>query len=384
MKVYRVSTVPLAILGYGSHFEALASNEKLNLTILTTKDNYYDHISKLRNVETIPVTIKREISLIYDLFSLIRLIFIFVKNRPDIVHSSTPKAGLLVALAGFIAGVPTRVHTYTGQRWITQKGFSRKLGFYLDKLILFLNTKCLADSHGQARFLNKAFRYKKKIAVIRKGSFGGIDFKKTSDIASNIDRRKEREALGFCEEDYVFLYLGRVTKEKGIQELIDAFFKLRKTSPRSRLLVVGPYERELDPLDEKYHFEYLNSNHIDKLGFSNEVIKLMMVCDCFVLPSYREGFGTVVLEAASLGRPSIVSNIYGLKSIVEHKKTGLICKVRNSKSLLENMVFAVENKEMMKALGSESRNLAYKNFDYKLISDDLIDFYRSFYVKAKL
>ena len=243
----------------------------------------------------------------HDLVSLHRLARLFRQERFDLVHSSTPKAGLLTAMAGRLARVPVRIHTYTGQPWVEMNGAGREIVKRCDWLIGKLNTHCYADSHSQSRFLvEEGVIAKGRISVLGTGSIAGLILNGLIPSKWGHETAKAtRNALGVDPQAVLILFVGRVTKDKGIVELVEAFNCLiSRDGQPVELLLVGPLEPDQDPLPSATLNEIESNPRIHAVGFTREPEKYMAAADIFCLPSYREGFGSVVIEAAAMGTPA--------------------------------------------------------------------------------
>ena len=320
----------------------------------------------------------RDPSVFSDLRTLVRLWFLFRRERFDLVHSSTPKAGLLCALAGFLAGIPVRIHSFTGQRWVTESGIKREVLRMLDRLIAFLCTKVYADSRSQMEFLIKnGVVAKNDISVIGAGSLGGVNFSRYS--SSSLESQSQLLIkFGIEPTRFKFLYVGRLNRDKGIQELITAFESLDEQCPDSAVLVlVGPREVGSGRLSEDVISAMESHRAIFEIGFVDGPQIWFDTCDVQVLPSYREGFGTVVLEAALSGMPTIGTNIYGLKDAIVDQKTGELVEVKNGEALFQAMKRCVDDTDAVKQYGINARERVVNDFGYEKIASDLLNDYES-------
>lgn len=376
MKILRACTVPISILGYRKHFEYL-EEKGLEICITTTPDDHFNEVNNFKVSSVIPLSISREIHLFQDIQSIFSLYFLLYKEKPDILHSNTPKASIIAALAGFLARVPVRVHTFTGQRWITLTGPKRKLLILIDRLVLFLNTKCLADSPSQASFLNETFKPKAPVKCLGKGSFGGVDLD-LYDLKKKEQWRAEvRKSLGLNEHDFVFLFLGRVCKDKGIEDLLDAFKLISKKESRAKLVICGPYEDGSNKISNDKE-ELMNTlPGVTVCGYTNEAHKYYASAEVLVLPSHREGFGSVVLEAGALEVPTIGSDIYGVRDAILDNKTGLLFKKESASDLYDKMVTLLEDESLLEKLSRGANQRVSNDFSVSIVGNDLIDFYKS-------
>tara|TARA_R110000868_G_scaffold153644_11_gene379193 strand:+ start:1537 stop:2682 length:1146 start_codon:yes stop_codon:yes gene_type:complete len=373
MNVLRICSVPLALLGYKTFFKELGAKDDVNLSIATSNDELFQKLTSKDHYNVCELEIKREINIFADIASILNAVKLLLRLKPSIVHSNTPKGGLISAISSYLCRTPVRIHTFTGQRWVTLKGVKRFLLIWADKLIIKLNTHLLADSKSQADFLNKHFKTN-KVICLGEGSFGGIDLEKFSP---SIERTLMiRDSLGYQDDDFVILYLGRVTKDKGIHELISSFVDLNKKYPNLKLLLVGPYEKKLDPLDENVEAVMLSHPHIKTIDFTDEPEKYFSACDVFCLPSYREGFGTVIIEAAAMSKASIGSDIYGISDAIIDNETGWLVKPRSVVELREKIRYTYLNRQELKQTGERALARARNSFDSGRVCDDLVEFYR--------
>ena len=360
-----VATVDFAVNAFLlNHLRELSNH--YNLTLVTNLQNPNFLNKNNLNIKLININFSRNINIFSDFYSLTRLIFIFCSNKFDAVHSITPKAGLLAMLAAFIAFIPLRIHCFTGQVWVTRKGLIRKILRLIDKLIGNLTTKNIVDSKSQYNFLlNQKILKKNKTLVFGSGSICGVDllkFKSNKKIRDSL-----RIDFKIPSSAFVYIYLGRLNKEKGVNDLIDAFILANLKS--AYLILAGPDEEEI-VFNTKNH-----SSNIIFTGYTKIPQDLLAMSDIICLPSYREGFGTVVIEAAAVGIPAIVSNIYGLSDTIVKNQTGLTHKPRDIKGIVHQMVYAYSNQKLMTTFGKAAQKRARIEFDSKILVNHWKDFY---------
>tara|TARA_B100001769_G_scaffold12830_1_gene8789 strand:- start:268 stop:1392 length:1125 start_codon:yes stop_codon:yes gene_type:complete len=360
-----VATVDFAVNAFLlNHLRELSNH--YNLTLVTNLQNPNFLNKNNLNIKLININFSRNINIFSDFYSLTRLIFLFCTNKFDAVHSITPKAGLLAMLAAFIAFIPLRIHCFTGQVWVTRKGLIRKILRLIDKLIGNLTTKNIVDSKSQYNFLlNQKILKKNKTLVFGSGSICGVDllkFKSNKKIRDSLRRDFKIPSSAF-----IYIYLGRLNKEKGVNDLIDAFILANLKS--AYLILAGPDEEEI-VFNTKNH-----SSNIIFTGYTKIPQDLLAMSDIICLPSYREGFGTVVIEAAAVGIPAIVSNIYGLSDTIVKNQTGLTHKPRDIKGIVHQMVYAYSNQKLMTTFGKAAQKRARIEFDSKILVNHWKDFY---------
>lgn len=321
------------------------------------------------NVEIIDVPICREINLTSDLKVLFLLMRFFYKSNFSLVHSVSPKAGLLAMLASFMTKVPVRLHTFTGQVWATKHGIGGKLLRWLDRLINALATIVLIDSHSQQDFLieNKVVKKTSSI-VLGEGSISGVDLDRFR--ADPIAREQVRLDLATPDNFIVFLFLGRIKKEKGILELAEAFSRVNKKYKNTALWIVGPDEDSLRPKLEKI-------TGIRLIPFTNSPERYMTASDVLCLPSYREGFGSVIIEAGACGVPSIGSNIYGLNDAIVGGETGILIPLKSVIELENAMELLVNDSKLRHKMGEAAREHSASIFSQEILTEQLVDLYKS-------
>lgn len=318
--------------------------------------------------------ILRNINLIGDLKGLFALRKLFKKEKYDCVHSVTPKAGLLTALGGWLAGVPHRVHIFTGQVWATRKGVMRMMLKTIDKLIAMMDTNILVDGEGQRQFLIKnGVLLEKNSSVPANGSIAGIKLDRY--VISEQVRKEERTRLGFSDDNVVYIFLGRLNHDKGIGELYEAFNRLVVECPKAVLLFYGMDEEGYDKKVSDFPNIDRGGNYFFP-GLTKTPFNALQAGDVFVLPTWREGFGVSVLEAQALGLPVITSDAYGVVDASVEGKTGLRCKVGDSESLYDCMKVYYHNEEMRRSHGENGRIRVETFFDNKIVTQAWLDFYR--------
>ena len=316
---------------------------------------------------------ERKINIAKDLKALWALRKAFKQERFVSVHSVTPKAGLLTAIAGWWAGIPHRIHIYTGQVWATRKGAMRTLLKFMDRVPAMLNTNLLVDGHSQRRFLiDEGVLKEKNSTVPAKGSIAGV--KLENFTISDEVRKAEREKLGLKADDIVYIFLGRLNHDKGIGELYEAFNRLVVECPKAKLLFYGSDEEGYE--DKSLAFENIKRDvNFFFPGRTNKPYDALQAGDVFVLPTWREGFGVSVLEAQALGLPVITSDAYGVVDASVPNVTGLRCGVNDPEGLYACMKTYYHDADLRKAHGAAGRKRVEEDFDNKLVSQAWLEFY---------
>jgi len=337
MKIAVVVSSPMTIQAF-LHDQILHLSRSHNVTVVTNIDDPSELMLSEENVTLKPLKIVRKISLWNDIKVFYVLLKLFADSKFDLVYSVTPKAGLLAMLAGYVVRIRCRIHIFTGQVWVTRAGMGRLFFKTLDTLLAKLATQVLADSDSQRQFLiDENVVQPDKITVLANGSISGVNLKRFKSDES--DRRKKREELGIGDAEVVFLFLGRFDPDKGIFDLVDAFRLIADQYASVKLIIVGPDEAGM------------RGQILSKIGSAIESLRIvdftmhpehyMNAADIFCLPSYREGFGSVVIEAAAVGIPAIGSDIYGIKDAIEDGVTGILFPVRDIRALylaMEKMI----------------------------------------------
>ena len=321
------------------------------------------------------IDIERGISLTNDLKAVALLRNYFKAMKFDAVHSVTPKAGLVTALAGKLAGIKHRTHIFTGQVWATRTGVMRQMLKSIDKIIAKCDNHIMVDGKSQRAFLEKEGVIKPgKALVFCDGSIAGVNSERFVPDATA--RKEEREKMGIKEDILTYIFLGRLNHDKGIGELYEAYNRLAAEEKDVYLLLVGMDEEGyLDKLSEYKNIQEGKNFHF--YGLTKQPERVLNAGDVFVLPTYREGFGSSVLEAACIGLPCICSDAYGVLDAYVDGETGLQCKVGDVETLYQCMKKMHDNVEMRRNMGKRSRERALQNFNVKPISEAWLNFYKS-------
>ncbi|TBX66368.1 glycosyltransferase family 1 protein [Flavobacterium silvisoli] len=381
-KLIRITTVPLSLdkllngqLRFMSaYYEVIAvSSDKAGL----------DKIGEKEGVATFHVEMSRKITPIADLMAVFRLFWFLKKEKPLMVHSHTPKAGIVGMLAARLAGVPHRLHTVAGLPLLETTGMKRKILDFVEKLTYASATQVYPNSHGlQSIIIQNNYCKPSKLKVIANGSSNGIDTTVFDPaLFSEATQSALRKELAIDEHDFVFVFVGRLVKDKGINELVSAFDALRQTQGDSavsncKLLLVGDYETDLDPLLPETLARIHHNSAIRAVGFQNDVRPYLAIANALVFPSYREGFPNVVMQAGAMGLPCIVTDINGCNEIIEEGINGTLIPVKNEKALLEKMRLFLENTNYYLRLQHHSRAMITSRYDQKVVWEAILAEYR--------
>lgn len=354
-------------------------DEGYEVIALSSPDGDLAELGRREKVRTIGVSMERHVSPLKDLISLIRLIRVMRKERPVMVHSMTPKAGLLCMMAAWIAHVPIRVHTFTGLVWPTQTGLSRKILMLTDRITCFCATHIIPEGEGVKHDLSSCIT-DKPMRVLGYGNVRGVDldyWKRSGGSRTEgwLSERREKK------EPFTFVFVGRIVRDKGINELVNAFSRLNKNYPDTRLLLVGPVEDDLDPVLPETRMAIEKEESIISVGSQKDVRPYYEASDALVFPSYREGFPNVVLEAGAMELPSIVTDINGSREIIEEGVNGVIVPPRDENALYEAMEDMVTHPEKVSKMSAKSRPMIAARYEQSFVRMNLKHFYSELFLK---
>lgn len=374
IKIIRTSTIPdsLNIFCKGLLRE-LQENDGYEVVAVSSPGDALLEVESREGVRTYAVSMNRHIAPLKDLKSLWGLIRVFRKEKPDMVHSITPKAGLLSMIAAWICRVPVRLHTFTGLVFPTAIGFTKKILIFTDKLTCACATHIIPEGEGVKNDLTNYNITKKPLKVLGFGNIKGIDLK---HFDANLPEVKSKADLIRNNDLFTFVFVGRLVGDKGINELVDAFKKLNISYPKTRLILVGGMEQNLDPLKQETLDEINQNTAIEAVGPQSDVRPWLVASDAFVFPSYREGFPNGVIEAGAMGLPSIVTDINGSREIVVEGKNGVIVPPRDKEALYGAMELFLTDKDMTNSLSANARDLIASRFDQGFVRKCLKEYYK--------
>lgn len=371
-KIIRVCTVSNSISFVAGMIPDLT--KEYDVCVLSSPGEYWNYLERYGNsVKRLEVTMERHISPIRDLKSLFGLIRVFRKEKPTMVHSMTPKAGLLSMMAAWFCRVPVRVHTFTGLVFPTATGLTQKILILTDRITCACATHIVPEGEGVKNDLINYRITKKSLKVLGHGNVRGIDF-------DHFDPESPEVQTGAAKIHkpgiFTFVFVGRLVRDKGINELVEAFERLNKEYPKARLLLVGRQEPELDPLKPETIAKIDNNKNIEAVGQQSDVRPWLAASDAFVFPSYREGFPNVVIEAGAMGLPSIVTNINGSREIVINNKNGIIVPPHDTEDLGNAMRDFVTSKKQIERLSSNARIMIASRFEQAYVHQCLKNYYK--------
>ncbi len=373
-KLLRTSTVALS-LDYLLKGQLRFLNQHFEVVAVSGEDAHLQVVAQREQVRTVPLAMQRTIRPVQDLVSLWRLYRLFKKERPQIVHSITPKAGLLSMMAAYLARVPIRMHTFTGLIFPSKSGVVKQLLIVMDRVLCRCATNIYPEGQGVRQDLIKYKITKKPLKVLANGNVNGIDLEyfAPSQVSTN-SRDQLKQQLGIQPNDFVFIFVGRLVGDKGINELVAAFSQL--PTPNSQLLLVGPFETALDPLQPSTLKEIESNPNIISVGFQADVRPYLAISDCLVFPSYREGFPNVVLQAGAMGLPSIVTDINGCNEIIDDGKNGCIIPVKNTQAVVEAMRKMMEDSDFRTHLHQNVRLMIVGRYEQSVVWEAILEEYK--------
>jgi glycosyltransferase involved in cell wall biosynthesis len=376
VRLCRIATVPVHITMLLRRQLRDIVQAGLDVTVVSSPGPVLDEIAASLGIRCYSIPMMRSPHPGRDLISLSRLIRFLRFERFDIVHSSSPKAGLLAALAGSLVRVPVRIHTFTGQPWVERSGIVRWAARESDRLIARLDTHTYADSDSQRNFLiAEGLVEANKISVLGAGSISGVDLQRFNLVSKPARREAIRMRLDIPETSLVIAFVGRVTKDKGIVELIAAMRDLWKRHDDLHLLLVGQFEPERDPLPAETLDEIAANPKIHSMGFVYDPENYMAAADIFCLPSYREGFGGVVIEAGAMNLPAVATRITGLVDAVVEGETGILVPPKNIPALVEALFTLIRSPELRQEMGARAVRRSNTHFDASVVNKLVVDEY---------
>ena len=342
-----------------------------DVVAVSTPDHELQEIAQREGIRVIGVPMSRPIAPLRDLVSLWRLIRVFRRERPDMVHSITPKAGLLSMIAAWICRVPVRLHTFTGLVFPTATGLKKRILILTDRITCACATHIVPEGEGVKADLINYNITRKPLQVLGYGNIRGIDldhYRRSPEVME--------KALTLRKPNlFTFVFIGRVVRDKGIDELVEAFSLLHSEHPQTRLILVGRAEDNLDPVSPNTRRTIASHPAIEAVGNQSDVRPWLAASDALVFPSYREGFPNVVIEAGALDLPSIVTDINGSREIIVHGQNGIIVPPRNAQALLQAMTQFVQNPQATQAMALKARQMIASRFEKSFVQKCLFDYY---------
>jgi glycosyltransferase involved in cell wall biosynthesis len=371
VKIARVATVPFFLYNHLRQQAAATAAAGHEVVLISSGGAEADWLRAIPGIRFQEIDIPRKISPWRDLRALWQLYALFRRESFDIVHSTTPKAGMLCAIAGWLARIPVRLHTFTGQAWVEMRGAARQAAKRGDWLTGHLDTLCYADSASQRDFIvSEGVCRANRIRVLGAGSLAGVDLARFDPGQWSAARAAALRDLGIPPGFRVITFIGRLTRDKGLAELTKAFNAVRQRVP-SVLLLIGPAETEDGSLT---HAATTGQDaDVRMIGYSPEPQRYLAISDLLCLPSYREGFGNVVIEAASMGVPAVGTDIVGLRDAIVNGETGLLVPPKDAASLADAMLTLLTDESRRLAMGEQARRRAVSEFDAAKVNAGVIE-----------
>ncbi|MDE7443722.1 MAG: glycosyltransferase family 4 protein, partial [Muribaculaceae bacterium] len=366
------STIPMSLNTFCRGLLRELNDDGYEVVAVSSPGHELDELSQREHVRSYAVPMERHISPLKDLKSLCGLIKVFRKEKPDMVHSITPKAGLLSMMAAWICRVPVRLHTFTGLVFPTATGLKKKILIFTDRLTCACATHIVPEGEGVKNDLIKSNMTRKPLKVLGYGNIKGIDLRHFNPELQEIRDQAEKIRK---EGVFTFVFIGRLVKDKGINELVEAFKWLNMQYPKTRLLLVGNLEQNLDPVKPETLVEIERNDAIEAVGPQKDVRPWLAASDAFVFPSYREGFPNVVIEAGAMGLPSIVTDINGSREIIIDGRNGIIIPPQQSETLRSAMEVFLTDRALFDRLSTEARPLIASRFEQGFVRKCLKDYY---------
>ncbi|MBR3100566.1 MAG: glycosyltransferase family 4 protein [Muribaculaceae bacterium] len=382
-KIIRMTTIPGSMRKLLQNQLKFMSQHGYEVVALSSDDECFDDmLHEQGDIRGIRVNMERHTSPWKDLKALIKIYRVFREEKPFIVHTHTPKAGLLGMLAAKLAKVPNRLHTTAGLPLLVYSGMYRKVLNAMERLTNACATQVFPNSFNMMKTMEELKLCKpKKMQVIGKGSSNGIDTEHFSVSKTVEDTGKDRYAwrseLGLAEDDFAFVFVGRVVKDKGINELVNCMRRLLPRFSNCKLIMVGRYESDLDPIAPENVEFFKNDKSSIFMGWQKDVRPFFMAADALVFPSYREGFPNVVMQAGAMGLPSIVTDINGCNEIIEDGKNGRIIPPQNEEALYKMMGWFLSNSNEVIQMADNARGMIVSRYERQTIWQEILKVYNS-------
>lgn len=370
-KLIKVSTVPISLDSF-CRGQLQMLSQYYDVVAVSSPEPELKMIAEREGVRTIAVPMERHISLFKDLRSLWQMVRVFRREKPDIVHSMTPKAGLISMIAAWICRVPVRMHTYTGLVFPTATGLMKQILILTDRILCFCATDINPESLGVKGDLERYHITRKPLRLIANGNVRGVDmtyYDRTPEVMAKAESLRRSDTFTFC-------FVGRLVGDKGVNELVEAFDRLHREIPATRLLLVGPYENALDPLKPQTDERIRKGDGIETVGSQKNPRPYYATSDALAFPSYREGMPNVVLEAGALGLPSIVTDINGSREIIRQGYNGVIIPPHDANALYQAMRDFTVNRDETARLAANARKNIADRYEQQMIWQALLAEYR--------
>lgn len=367
-KIIRAVTVSMSCVLFEDVMRRLSA-EGYEMVALASSGRELDKL-KEEGFHCIEVEMARHISLWKDLKALVNMVRVLHKEKPYMIHSMTPKAGLLCMIAGWLTRVPVRVHMFTGLVWPISTGLKRRILMATDWLTCACATHVIPEGQGVLNDLKNGGITKKPMKVLGYGNVKGVDMERFNPDRF-VDIKKDADK-------FTFIFVGRIVGDKGVNELVEAFTQLHEKCQQTRLVLVGGYEEDLDPVKQVTLDRIKANPAIEAVGpkYGDDLLVEYVKADCHIMPSYREGFPNTPMEAGAMGLPNIVTDINGSREIIVDGENGLIVPPRTVPSLYEAMERMVTDTTMREKMQKNARPMIESRFEKSFVQDCLINYYK--------
>lgn len=343
---------------------------------LSSDTGLLHQVEKREGIRVIELAMRREISIMRDLLCLWHMYRIFKKEKPFIVHTNTPKGSLLSMMAALVARVPHRIYTVTGLRYQGASGVGRFVLMSMERLTCLCANKVIPEGEGVKRTLIADGITRKPLKVIHNGNINGINTHYFSPEGRQTQREETRRRLGIEADEFAFIFIGRIVKDKGMDELAEAMNRLLRMNKKCKLMLVGWFEREQGSITEEHENFFRNNDSVSYVGYKKDVRPYLAAADALVFPSYREGFPRVVLEAGAMGLPSIVTDINGCNEIIVEGENGVIIPPRDKNSLYEAMLHFIDNPDKTTTMAANARRMIQEKYEHQDVVEALLEMYQ--------
>lgn len=372
-KLFFVTTIAGSLNFFKGQYQLLLSD--FDITAIASDKKRLKEVGEENHIKIHHIPMEREISILKDIYCLICFIFYFIRQRPYIVHGNTPKGSLLSMIAAWITRVPVRIYMCHGLRYQGCRGIKRKVLMFMERISCRCATEIICVSHGIKEVLIEDRITNKEPIVIWNGSVQGIDMGKFNP--DNITNKQGlREEYGIGDDDFVITFIGRLVKDKGINELVEAVNSLHVKYSNIKLLLIGRFENTGNPISDITKKIIDEGEFIIATGPQLNIVPFLSITDLFVFPSYREGFGLSLMEAGAMNVPSIASNIPGCNEVIIDGLTGLLIEPRSTLAIIESIEKLYNDRELLDHLKLNSRKSIIERYE----QDQLLQHYRDYYL----
>lgn len=381
-KLIRITTIPSSLKGLLKG-QLKFMSQHFNVTGISSPGVALEEVRKNEGVRVIAIPIERKPNPIKDIISLFRLYKFFCKEKPNIVHTHTPKAGMVGMIASYFAGVPIRLHTVAGLPLMTRKGLTKKILVAVEWLTYKFANKVYPNAHGLKKHIEElGIVSNRKLKVIANGSSNGIDLSLFDpETISDTEIENIKRQYNIFPSDFLYICIGRIVKDKGINELAQAFKKLCPKYPQVKLLILGRFEDNLDPIKPEIKQYLQTSDRVILAGYQTDIRPFLKLANVFVHPSYREGFPNVVMQACAFNKPAVVTDINGSNEIIQNRVNGLVVPVADAELLEEAMTELYLDPEQLQRYAKNNRQIMEQKFARPFVWNEILSEYNYWLTK---